>query len=427
MAMNYFSWTFLAALGISTLGQLWLILRHSKTIKDHRAHVPAEFAAGISLAEHQKAADYTRAKNQFSVAETLFGLTVLLLWTFGGGLNWLDQSVQTLQFGPLLTGTVVIVCFSLISSAINLPLSFYETFDLEERFGFNKTTLKLFVVDIVKNTLVASVIGIPMVLFILWIMELAGSLWWFYVWLVWIGFTALMFWLYPVVIAPLFNKFTPLEDETLVQTINALLQRCGFSNNGLFIMDGSRRSGHGNAYFTGFGSNKRIVFYDTLIHSLNNEEIEAVLAHELGHFKKKHVIKRLLSMVALSLATLALLGWLISQTWFYSGLGVHQVSNHMALLLFIVALPVFSFFIQPISAYILRKHEFEADAYAAQQSSAGHLIQALVKLYKENANTLTPDPLYSAFHDSHPPAPIRIAYLKHLANETVKPQNETSD
>ena len=418
MLMNYFSWLFIAALSLSTLIQIWLVWRHSQHVRSHRDRVPEGFANKISLQEHQKAAEYTQAKNEFAVAEILFSLIVLLLWTFGGGLNWLDQSLHGLQLGPLLTGTLVIAAFSIISSALSLPLSYYETFDIEERFGFNKTTLKLFIVDVVKNTLVASLIGLPMVLLVLWIMQLTGSFWWFAVWLIWLGFAALMLWLYPVIIAPIFNKFTPLEDPKLVQKITELLQRCGFSSQGIFIMDGSRRSGHGNAYFAGFGTNKRIVFFDTLIHSLDDVEIEAVLAHELGHFKRKHVLKRLLSMAILSLAALALLGWLISQPWFYSGLGVQQASNHMALLLFMVALPAFSFFVHPISSFFMRKHEFEADQYAAQQSSASHLIQALVKLYKENASTLTPDPLYSAFHDSHPPAPIRIAFLQSLVKNS---------
>ena len=262
-------------------------------------------------------------------------------------------------------------------------------------------------------------LGVPLAFLVLWLMESSGNLWWLYVWLVWTVFTLFLMWVYPSWIAPLFNKFTPLDNNELIQRINNLLLRCGFSSNGVFIMDGSKRSGHGNAYFTGFGTQKRIVFFDTLLRTLDSDEIEAVLAHELGHFKHKHVIKRIVTMTLMSLLSLALLGWLMQQPWFYTGLGVATPSTHMALLLFLLVMPVFSFFLQPISTFLMRKHEFEADSYAAKQTNPLYLIQALVKLYSENASTLTPDPLFSAFHDSHPPAPVRIAFLSSKLNKTA--------
>jgi STE24 endopeptidase len=294
---------------------------------------------------------------------------------------------------------------------LELPFSLYHTFVIEERFGFNRSSVKVFFIDLLKNGLLLAIIGGPMVALALWIMQASGGLWWLYVWAVWMAFSLIMFWAYPAVIAPLFNKFSPLDNDALKQRIQALMDKCGFRSKGIFVMDGSKRSGHGNAYFTGVGSNKRIVFFDTLLESLKPEEIEAVLAHELGHFKLKHIQKRLLSTFALSLVALALLGWLEKQDWFYQGLGVSQPSPWMALMLFMMVLPVFTFFIQPLMSLLSRKHEFEADAYAVKQSSGTDLIHALVKMYRENASTLTPDPLYSAFHDSHPPAPVRISHI----------------
>jgi len=296
-------------------------------------------------------------------------------------------------------------------SLLDLPFSLYHTFVVEERFGFNRSTLGVFFGDLLKQGALLLVIGGPLIALALWIMEASGGLWWLYVWAVWMAFSLIMFWAYPAVIAPLFNKFSPLDNEALKQRIQALMDKCGFRSKGIFVMDGSKRSGHGNAYFTGVGSNKRIVFFDTLLESLKPEEIEAVLAHELGHFKLKHIQKRLLSTFALSLVALALLGWLAGQDWFYHGLGISQASPWMALMLFMMVLPVFTFFIQPLMSLLSRKHEFEADAYAVQQSNGTDLIHALVKMYRENASTLTPDPLYSAFHDSHPPAPVRIAHI----------------
>ncbi|MGD8312649.1 MAG: M48 family metallopeptidase, partial [Gammaproteobacteria bacterium] len=292
-----------------------------------------------------------------------------------------------------------------------LPFSLYHTFVVEQRFGFNRTSIATFLGDLLKQGLLLLAIGGPLIALALWIMQASGGLWWLYVWIVWMVFTLIMYWAYPAVIAPLFNKFSPLENDSLKQRIQALLDKCGFRSRGIFVMDGSRRSGHGNAYFTGFGNNKRIVFFDTLLESLEPREIEAVLAHELGHFRLRHIQKRLLSSAVLSLGGLAILGWLAGESWFYHGLGVTRTSPWMALLLFMMVMPVFAFFLQPLMSWLSRRHEFEADAYAVRQSSGTDLIRALVKMYRENASTLTPDPLYSAFHDSHPPAPVRIAHI----------------
>jgi len=305
----------------------------------------------------------------------------------------------------------MLVSAFMIMALLELPFSVYHTFVIEERFGFNKTTLTTFIGDMAKQTLLMLILGVPLAWAALWLMQESGQLWWLYLWLLWASFSLLMLWAYPAVIAPLFNKFTLLDDENLQQRIQSLLDRCGFKSRGIYVMDGSRRSGHGNAYFTGMGQNKRIVFFDTLLKTLEVNEIEAVLAHELGHFKRKHVQKRIMTMMLMSLAGLALLGWLIEQSWFYQGLGVQQPSNHLALLLFLMVSPVFTLFLQPLFSWFSRRHEFEADDYAATQASAADLIRALVKMYKENASTLTPDPLYSAFYDSHPPAPVRVAHL----------------
>ena len=353
------------------------------------------------------------------MVDILFAAVILLVWTLGGGLEWMDRTWQSVGLGNLSTGVAVIVSTFFIISLLDIPFSLYSTFVIEEKFGFNKSTLSVFVSDFSKQTVLTFVLGIPLAYLVLWLMESSGSLWWLYVWMVWTGFTLFLMWVYPAWIAPLFNKFNPLDNNELVQRINGLLKRCGFSSNGIFVMDGSRRSGHGNAYFTGLGRQKRIVFFDTLLDSLSGDEIEAVLAHELGHFKYRHVIKRIVTMAAVSLAALALLGWLMQQTWFYTGLGISSPSTHMALLLFLLVIPIFSFFLHPVSSFLMRKHEFEADSYAARQTSALHLIQALVKLYSENASTLTPDPLFSAFHDSHPPAPVRIAFLSSKINHTM--------
>jgi STE24 endopeptidase len=409
--MPTFTLLFLAALTISLALRFWLASRQLAHVRSHRNSVPASFAERIPLEDHHKAADYTITNTRIGMLALAYDSLLLLGWTLGGGLEWLDSQWRTAGFSALTTGTAVILSAMVIMSLLDLPFSLYHTFVVEERFGFNRSTPALFFTDLVKQALLLFIIGGPLIALALWIMQASGGLWWLYVWGVWITFTLVMFWAYPAVIAPLFNKFSPLQDEQLRQRIQDLMDKCGFHSKGIFVMDGSKRSGHGNAYFTGFGNNKRIVFFDTLLESLEPAEIEAVLAHELGHFRLRHIQKRLLSTAALSLAALALLGWLAGQAWFYNGLGISQPSAWMALLLFMLALPVFTFFLQPLLAWLSRKHEFEADAYAVRQSSGSDLVQALVKMYRENASTLTPDPLYSAFHDSHPPAPVRIAHI----------------
>ncbi len=409
--MNTFSYIFIVFLGASILLHWFLINRHIKHVSAHRQAVPKAFEGKIPLEAHQKAADYAQDKSKLGLRELFISSVILLFWTFGGGLEWLDQLCRDFGFSELWTGTGFIFSFIIVSSVIDIPMSLYRAFVIEEKYGFNKMTLKIFFVDMLKNTALMSIIGIPMILLVLWIMESADSLWWLYVWATWFAFSIFMMWAYPAFIAPLFNKFRPLESEELRQRIERLLERNGFANQGIFVMDGSTRSSHGNAYFTGLGRNKRIVFFDTLLNDLSHDEIEAVLAHELGHFKCNHIVKRMFVLGSVFLAALAVLGWLINLDWFYQGLGVSTDSTYMALILFVIASPVFTFFLQPIFSFISRQHEFEADDFAAQQAQSENLIQALVKLYKENANTLTPDPLYSAFHDSHPPASIRIAHL----------------
>jgi STE24 endopeptidase len=410
--MQTFTYIFLVFLLASTLVQIYLSLRQKQHVSAHRSAVPAPFLGKIALEEHQKAADYTLAKGGVGRIDVLLGLVLLLVWTLGGGLDWLDVQWRSLGWNELYTGTAVIISLMLLGSVLDLPLSLYRTFVLEERFGFNKMTPTTFVVDVLKGTALALVIGIPVVMLILWLMASAGSLWWLYAWAALTGFSLLMTWAYPKFIAPLFNKFSPLEEGEVAQRLNALLARTGFNSNGVFVMDGSRRSAHGNAYFTGFGKNKRIVFFDTLLKHLTPAQVEAVLAHELGHFKRKHIVKGMVLSMLMTLAGFVVLAWLMGQAWFYTALGVSQPSTYMALLLFVLVSPAFTFFIGPIMAWWSRKHEFEADEFAAQQSSGVELIAALVGLYKENASTLTPDPLYSAFYDSHPPAAIRIAHLQ---------------
>ena len=412
MQINEISWLVLAALSSGIAVQLWLAQRHIHYIRNHKDNVPDAFAGKISLDAHQKAANYTIAKTRLGTANTLLGTAVLLIWIFSGGLQLLDEIWRLAGWSSLLTGTALLLSFMLISMLIDLPLSAYSTFVLEEKYGFNKTTGKIFIMDILKGVSLAFVIGTPLLLAVLWLMETSGPLWWFYVWAVWMGFSLLMMWAFPKFIAPIFNEFQPLEDEALKDRINALLEKCGFASNGIFVMDGSTRSGHGNAYFTGFGANKRIVFYDTLITSLSIDETEAVLAHELGHFKRNHIKKSIALMAAMSLAGLALLGWLINEPAFYAGLGGQTPSTYMGLLLFMLVIPLFTFFISPLFSAFSRKNEFEADDYAKQHSNAADLVSALVKMYEENASTLTPDPLHSAFYDSHPPAPVRVARLQ---------------
>jgi len=412
--MNTFTVIFLFALVISYAIQFWLSMRQKTHILAHRDAVPEAFKASIDLATHQKAADYTVEKGRLSDIDAVFGIVFLLILTLGGGINALFKYWASFDLSPLMTGLSAMASIFLIMTLLELPTSYYQTFVIEEKYGFNKSTLQQFAKDQGLSMGLVIVIGMPLLALILWIMDSIGSTWWIWAWALLIGFSLLMSWIFPTVIAPLFNKFTPMEEGTLKDRIQGLLARCGFNSQGIFIMDGSKRSGHGNAYFTGLGDNKRIVFYDTLVESLDDEELEAVLAHELGHFKCKHVIKMLVASSITTLISFAILGWLIGEDWFYTGLGVdlEQQSNAIALLLFTFVSPVFTPFMQPISAYFQRKFEFEADDFAAQNAQASKLISGLVKLYKENYNTLTPDPLYSAFHYSHPPAAIRINHLE---------------
>jgi len=410
--LNTFTLIFLLALAAGTLLKWWLARRQLRSVADHRDRVPDAFSETITLETHQRAADYTAAKVRAGIFETGVAALLLLAWTLGGGIDALSGAWTASGLSPLLAGTGLLLSAFLIMGALEMPFDLYRTFVIEARFGFNRTTPRLFVTDLVKQTILLIALGAPIILLVLWLMAHAGEYWWLYVWVVWMSFSLLLAWAYPALIAPWFNKFLPLDDEALKARIESLLERNGFATRGIFVVDGSKRSGHGNAYFTGLGNNKRIVFFDTLLRQLDAEEIEAVLAHEVGHFKRKHIAKRIALMAVVSLAGLLLLGWLINTPWFYSGLGVTQPSLAVALLLFLLVVPTFTVFVQPLLSGLSRRHEFEADDFAARQADAGKLVEALVKLYKENANTLTPDPLYSAFHDSHPPAPLRIANLR---------------
>ena len=406
-------WTviFVTALFAGLALQLWLDARQAAHIRAHSAGVPKPFDDRISLAEHQKAAAYSLARLAVHRWDLLLSAAVLIGWTLGGGLEALAGSVDRLPLADLWQGVVLILAVVLIGGLIDLPLSLWRTFVVEQRFGFNRTTPLGYVRDKLLGVLLVLLFGVPLVGVILWLMASAGPYWWLWAWAVWMSFTLLVTWAYPVLIAPLFNRFEPLADHALRERLERLLHRCGFKSNGMFVMDGSRRSSHGNAYFTGFGANKRIVFFDTLLDGLDQDEVEAVLAHELGHFKRRHVTKGLALSAALSLAGLALLGWLAGQTWFYTGLGVDLVNEATALVLFMLILPVFSVFVSPLFAALSRRHEYEADAFAAQQTNPHHLISGLVKMYRDNASTLTPDPVYSAFYHSHPPASLRVAHL----------------
>ena len=409
--LHNFTLLFLAMLIVSTSIRLYLSQRQINFVERNRARVPDSFADKISLEDHQKAADYTTTKVRFGRLPLFYEVSLILIWTLGGGLQLLDQNLSALDLNPILTGIIVILTFTLISSLLDLPFSIYSTFVIEEKFGFNRTTVKTFIIDMLKGSLLGLIIGVPLLYVILWLMEQTGDQWWIYTWLVISVFSLFMMWVYPTWIAPIFNKFEPLEEGETLNRITSLLERCGFNSNGIFVIDGSKRSSHGNAYFSGFGRNKRIVFFDTLLKMLSDDELEAVLAHELGHFKKKHIIKGMAISFGTTLIALAILAWLMKAGWFYTSLGVGQPSTYMALLLFMLVLPVFTFVFQPLFSIFSRKNEFEADAFAAEQTDAKYLVQALVGLYRENANTLTPDPVYSAFYDSHPPAPVRIAHL----------------
>jgi STE24 endopeptidase len=411
--MNLFSIAFLLALAIATITRLWLTYRHVQHIQAHRSAVPTAFANDIALDAHQKAADYNGAKAGSAMVHAVVDSGVLLILTFGGLLQWLDDWAGSWFGSEIARGTALIAFFAAVTAIIDLPFSWYRTFKIEARFGFNRMTLSMWLGDLAKTAAIGAAFGLPLVLSVLWLMGKMGQMWWLYVWLVWIAFSLFMMAIYPAYIAPLFNKFAPMPDSSLKMRIENLLAKCGFRSSGLFVMDGSKRSSHGNAYFTGFGKTKRIVFFDTLISRLTEGEIEAVLAHELGHFKLHHVIRRMLWTFGVSLVFLGVLGYLKDKAWFYEGLGVtYPATNAMALLLFVLVVPVFTFLLQPLTAMYSRKHEFEADAYAARYSSPPELINALVKLYKDNAATLTPDPLHSAFYDSHPPASVRIARLQ---------------
>ena len=410
--MNTFTIIFLITLVISYAIQHWLSMRQKSFVLEHRAAVPDAFKDTVGLPAHQKAADYTVEKGKLGDIDSILGIIFLLVLTLGGGISLAFKLWSSFDLPPLLTDLGAVATVFIIMTVLEIPTSLYQTFVIEEKYGFNKSTKAQFFKDQAISMGLLIVIGMPILALILWIMDSIGSLWWLAAWAVLMAISLLMSWLFPTVIAPLFNKFTPMEDGSLKNRIQGLLSRCGFNSDGIFIMDGSKRSGHGNAYFTGMGNNKRIVFYDTLVDSLEEEELEAVLAHELGHFKCKHTRKMLIASSIMTLISFAILGWLIDKDWFFSGLGVDSHSNAAALLLFMLVSPVFTLFMQPISAFFQRKFEFEADDFASNNAKASKLISGLVKLYEENANTLTPDPLYSAFHYSHPPAAIRIAHLE---------------
>ena len=404
---------FLAVLSATVLVRLWLGLRHVGHVQAHRNSVPAAFSGTIPLDAHQQAADYTTAKTRLVLVQAVVQALLLIGLTLGGGLQWLDDAWRgVLPDMELLRGALVIVSAFVVSSLVDLPFDYYKTFTVDARFGFNRMSRGMFFGDIVKHALVGVVLGAPILFAALWLMNAAGSAWWLYLWMVWSAFNLLMLAVYPTFIAPLFNTFEPLQDEALKTRIETLLTKCGFRSQGLYVMDGSSRSSHGNAYFTGFGAAKRVVFFDTLLSRLEPDEIEAVLAHELGHYRHRHVFKRIAMLFAVSFAGLALLGWLIDQPWFYAGLGVDTPSTYMGLLLFLLVSPVFMLLLRPLLSGYARRNEFEADAYAAQHADARRLVDALVKLYRDNASTLTPDRLHSAFYDSHPPASARIARLQ---------------
>ena len=417
--MQTFTTVFLIALLLTFCVRMWLATRHIHHVLAHRDSVPDNFSAQISLEAHHKAADYTCAKTRLGYVSISLETLLLLIFTLGGGLSILVSSWSNLLSDPIASGMALIISTILLMSVAEIPVSYYRTFVIEQQFGFNKMTPRMFLADLVKRAGLGLLFGMPLLLGMLCLMEKMGANWWFFAWLAWMAFNVVVLAIYPTWIAPLFNKFAPLEDAPLRTRIEQLMRKCGFKSSGLFVMDGSRRSNHGNAYFTGFGKTKRIVFFDTLLSRLDVSEIEAVLAHELGHFKRRHVIKRIGWSFAMSLVFLWLLGYLMQQDWFYQGLGVSVSSvpsTGTALLLFFLVMPAFTFLFQPMASLYSRKHEFEADEYAAHNASATDLMRALVKLYQDNAATLTPDPLHSAFYDSHPPAVMRIARLQNLAH-----------
>ncbi|MGZ7173052.1 M48 family metallopeptidase [Burkholderia gladioli] len=415
MSANPFTLLFAAAILAMVGTKLWLATRQIRFVAAHRDAVPAQFRDTIPLTAHQRAADYTVARTRLTMLQIVAGAVLLIALTLLGGVGAIDHALRGWLGGGYGQQILLIAAVLLITSAVEIPFDYVRQFGIEGRFGFNRMTRKLFFADLARNTAVGALLGLPLLFVVLWLMNRAGPLWWLWTWIVWVAFQMLVLVLYPSFIAPLFNKFEPLGDEVLRTRIEGLMKRCGFAAKGLFVMDGSRRSAHGNAYFTGFGAAKRIVFFDTLLARLSGSEIEAVLAHELGHFKRRHIVKRMLVTFVLSLALLALLGWLAGRTWFYTGLGalpsMAGSNAGLALTLFFLAVPVFLFFVTPLSSMSSRKHEFEADAFAASQTDRQDLVNALVKLYEDNASTLTPDPVYTAFYYSHPPASQRIDRL----------------
>ena len=416
--MHSFTLLFIFFVIASIAVRLWLSQRQISHIQAHKNQVPEAFADKIKLDDHQKAADYSCTKLRIGRISLAWETVWLLLWTLGGGLNAIDLWWTNQALSPLLTGIAVIGSLIILASIIDLPFSLYNTFVVEQKFGFNQMTWKTWLLDLIKTSVLMLILGLPLIAIILWLMNQSGQYWWLQAWLVWTGFSLLMIWAWPTFIAPMFNKFSALSDVSLKARIDQLLQRCGFHSEGVFVIDGSKRSAHGNAYFTGFGKNKRIVFYDTLLETLSEDEVEAVLAHELGHFKRHHIKKSLALSLVTTLIGFALLAWLMKSPWFYTALGVENASTHTALLLFILVMPVFTYFISPLFSALSRKHEFEADEFAKSNSDYRALISALVNMYRDNASTLTPDPLHSMFYDSHPPASIRINHLKSVAGET---------
>lgn len=415
--------------------RVWLASRQIRAVARHRDAVPVEFRETIPLATHQRAASYTIAKLRFGFVELIVSLAVLLGWTLLGGLDALNHLLlHWIGPRPLLQPLALLAAFAIISGLIDLPATLYQTFVIEERFGFNHMTWRIWFADLVKSTLLGLVIGLPLAALVLWLMQVTGAWWWLWTWAAWMAFSLLMLVIYPTLIAPLFNKFEPLQDEELKARVGQLMARCGFAAKGLFVMDGSRRSAHGNAYFTGFGAAKRVVFFDTLLKQLDPPEVEAVLAHELGHYKRRHVLKHIAGLFVMSLIGLAILGWLANQVWFYTGLGVvpniaallggDVPNNALALLLFMLVAPVFGLFLTPLMSYFSRKHEFEADAYSVAQTGPDHLSEALIKLHKDNASTLTPDPWYVRFYYSHPPAEERLAHLHAAAAKAPRPATQ---
>jgi len=418
MDPSSFTAAFATALMLSLAVKFWLATRQMHHVAAHRDRVPDAFAATVTPEAHRRAADYTLAKGRFGLLASALGSAVMLGWTLLGGLDALNVLLRdTLQpaWGDLAYQLALLAAFAAIGGLIDLPLEWYGTFRIEQRFGFNRMTLAMWLADLVKGTAVGAVVGLPLAALMLWIMGASGGLWWLWAWVAWVAFNLTLLVLYPTVIAPIFNKFEPLADDALKSRVQALMQRCGFAAKGLFVMDGSRRSAHANAYFTGLGASKRVVFFDTLLQRLTPGEVEAVLAHELGHFKHKHVLQRLVGIFGFSLLGLALLGWLAGQSGFYAGLGVAPnlaaPNDALALLLFMLALPPFTFFIAPLLAHFSRRHEFQADAYACTQADGRDLARALLKLHEDNASTLTPDPVYVRFYYSHPPASERLAAL----------------